>query len=30
MGSEKFQINGLLRILVTGSSFFQLIATNQI
>ena len=30
MVSEEFQINGLHRVLVTGSSFFQLMVTNHI
>ena len=30
MVSEEFQINGLLHILVTGSSLLQLMVTNQI
>ena len=30
MVSEEFQINGLLHILVTGISLFQLMVTNQI
>ena len=30
MVSEEFQINSLLRILIKGSSLFQLMVTNQI
>ena len=30
MGSDEFQINGLLRIIVTGNIFFKLMVTNQI
>ena len=30
MGSDEFQINGLLRIMVTGNIFFKLMVTNQI
>ena len=30
MVSEKFQVNSLHRILVTGSSLFQLMVTDQI
>ena len=29
-GAKEFQINGLLGILVTGSSLFQLMVTNKI
>ena len=30
MGSDESQINGLLRIMVTGNIFFKLMVTNQI
>ena len=30
MASEEFQIDGLLRIVVTGNSLFHLMVTNQI
>ena len=30
MGSDEFQINGLLRIIVTGNIFFKLMVANQI